>query len=161
MRRVRPGARGQDATARQTKIQIGIEAVFKAPADHERVCILNEPERCCRRGAMPRGENSATRRPAKRIKKIHEGIAPLSAGTPRIARGRGEKSRTGWSARNASTFGVDRRRQSHDQKRKKRVRRRKVRDGNRHFRMFPLSRDIGELSKRPGLPRPARVFTAD
>lgn len=69
--------RGQDAAARQTKIQI--EAVFKAPADHERVCILNEPERCCRRSAMPRGENSATRRPAKRIKKIHEGIAPRRA----------------------------------------------------------------------------------
>lgn len=106
--------RGQDAAARQTKIQIGIEAVFKAPADHERVCILNEPERCCRRSAMPRGENSATRRPAKRIKKIHEGIAlhraaPLSTaqsvGTPRIARERGEKSRTGWSARIASSSG--------------------------------------------------------
>jgi len=40
-----------------TKIRIGIAAVFKAPADRERVCILNEPERCHRRrrrcGAMP------------------------------------------------------------------------------------------------------------
>jgi len=41
---------------------------FKAPADHERVCILNERE-CCRGVgvgggggvAMPGGENSATR----------------------------------------------------------------------------------------------------
>lgn len=52
-------------SARQTKIQIGIVAVFKAPADRERVCILNEPERCRRCAAVDaaaaqcRGEKTA------------------------------------------------------------------------------------------------------
>lgn len=125
MRRVRPGG-AKFAAARQTKIRIGIAAVFKAPADRERVCILNEPERCRRhrrrRSAMPRGENSATRRPAKRIKKIHEGIAlrRSASGRRESARGAdgGEKSRTGWSARIASSSGVDNRRGARAMRRK-------------------------------------------
>lgn len=85
---------------RHGKSGIGIAAVFKAPANRERVCILNEPERCrrrhrrcrCRRSAMPRGENSATRRSAKRIKKIHEGIAPRCAAQRRDAANRARRT---------------------------------------------------------------------
>lgn len=111
---------------------------------------------------MPRGENSATRRPAKRIKKIHEGIAPRRTAPLSTAQRRdaANRARTGRKvtyrvvrANHASSFDVDRRSA-------RTLERRKSTKGGKlgtvivtvggHFRMFPLSRDIGELFKLAG-----------
>lgn len=134
----------------------GIAAVFKASADRERVCILNEREReRCRRGrAMPRGENSATRRPAKRIKKIHEGVAPPGVGTRRESRARvGEGIHVPGDPRKiASSSGVDNGCKREHSARKRSIQRKRARNGPCRlsppstFKCF-RSRDINELSK--------------